>query len=491
VFSSVRIKSSRTAVRIVGVFSGVSRLPRGLSSINSSLDGRLAEAMKTPGFDGELGQTVAVGDEAVLVGLGEQSSFDAAAARTLGGRLVKALDRMNHTAVRLELETSVPAKTLDDETLGSAVVEGIVLANWRVDFFDGSSTTRSKARGALSIAASNAAVRASMERGLVVAESANIARRCAATPPNICNPAWIATQARSIARGLGLQVSVINATKAKSLGMGGLLNVGRGSATPPRLVVIEHRPERIKSGACLVLVGKTITYDTGGYSLKINGTMKGMKYDKCGGTTVLGAIRAIAALKLPVHVYALLPAAENMINGEAYRPDDIITMHNGTTVEVTNTDAEGRLVLADALSYACSTLKPTAIIDVATLTGGVVVALGHFCAGMWCEDDELRSRVEASAKTTGEKVWHLPLWEAHRDFMRAKHADLWNSAPSRNAHPIQGAAFLSFFVDGDVPWCHLDIAGVSDVERPMDLAEVGPTGYGVRLLTDIAESYCR
>ena len=178
-----------------------------------------------------------------------------------------------------------------------------------------------------------------------------------------------------------------------------------------------------------------------------------------------------------------------MVNGDAYRPDDIITMHNGVTVEVTNTDAEGRLVLADALSYACKKLKPTAIIDMATLTGGVVVALGGWSAGVFCNDDDLLGRVESAADATGERVWRLPLWKDHCDFMRARHADIWNSGPKRDGHPIQGAAFLNFFVDDDIPWAHIDIAGVSAVDSATDTFVQGPTGFGVRLATEIAAGY--
>ena len=166
--------------------------------------------------------------------------------------------------------------------------------------------------------------------------------------------------------------------------------------------------------------------------------MKGMKYDMCGGAAVFGAMQTIAAMKLPIRVAAVLPCAENMVSDRAYRPDDIITMSNGVTVEVTNTDAEGRLVLGDALAYACSKLKPTQLVDLATLTGGVVVGLGHFCAGMWCNDRALRRNIESASEASGERVWRMPLWEEHRQFMRSRHADLWNSAPSRNAHPIPG-----------------------------------------------------
>jgi leucyl aminopeptidase len=275
----------------------------------------------------------------------------------------------------------------------------------------------------------------------------------------------------------------------KRQGMGGLVSVGQGSATKPCLITLEHRPARAKRGVRVVLVGKTMTYDTGGYSVKPLASMKGMKYDGNGGCAVLGAMLAVAQAKLPVSVVALLPTAENMIAGDAYRPDDIITLYNGVTVEVTNTDAEGRLVLADAMAYACRRLQPTVIVDVATLTGGVVVALGSWCAGLFCNDDDLRRRIETAADDTDERVWRLPLWPEHREFMRARHADLWNSGPKRDGHPIQGAAFLSFFVDEKIPWAHIDIAGVSAVEADRDVFVTGPTGYGVRLLTELVRSY--
>ena len=264
-------------------------------------------------------------------------------------------------------------------------------------------------------------------------------------------------------------------------------NVGKASEIPPCLVQLEWKPERVAKaakGRHLVLVGKTITYDTGGYSLKNPAGMKGMKYDMCGGAAVLGAMKAIADAKLPVRVTGLLPAAENMVSDEGYRPDDIITMYDGTTVEVTNTDAEGRLVLADALAYACDRLKPTEIIDLATLTGGVVVALGNFCAGMFCEHDRLRGAIECAASGADEKVWQLPVWDAHREFMRSPVADILNSNPKRLAHPIQGAAFLSYFVDREIPWAHLDIAGVASVESD-PVTGPGATGWGVRLLYNL------
>jgi leucyl aminopeptidase len=386
------------------------------------------------------------------------------------------------------------SKTLDAATVGRCIGEGMGLANFRVDLFAGSATKNKPANPPIALSTGNKDFRAGLERGLQLAESTNYARRIAATPPNICNPQWMIGEARKLARDKGLNIKVIDFAQAKRMGMGGIVNVGQGSQAKPCLIVLEHRPQHIAAKAKnqkLAIVGKTITYDTGGYSLKINNGMKGMKYDKCGGMATLGAMHAIASLNLPVHVVGLLTCAENMVSDNSYRPDDIITMYNGVSVEVTNTDAEGRLVLGDALVYADKDLKATAIIDLATLTGGIVTALGHFCAGVFCNDEPLLEQVNRAAETSGEKVWRMPLWKDHKEFMRSQHADILNSNPSRNAHPIQGAAFLAYFVDENKPWAHLDIAGVGNVEKDSDLYVTGPTGWGVRLLVDLVQDMAR
>lgn len=448
----------------------------------------VAAALAQPGFRADNGEVVPAGRGVLALGLGKRASFAPATLRVAGARLARALSRMKVTAVEIELPADIERRVALPTALGQSLAEGVALAAWRFDAFTGAASKKSKPLPHLDLHAADASVRAGIARGVAIAAAVNTAREMAATPPNVCHPAWVASQSRRLARGSGLRSRVIGFKEAQRLGMGGIVNVGKASASKPCLVVLEHRPRTVSPrarGQHIVLVGKTITYDTGGYSLKVNNGMKGMKYDKCGGMAVIGAMQAIARLKLPIRVTGLLPTAENMVGGDAYRPDDIITMHNGVTVEVTNTDAEGRLVLADALSYACRELKPTAIIDLATLTGGVVVALGHFSAGLFCENEPLRRRVEEAAAAAGEAVWRLPIWKEHRDFMRGQHADLINSNPQRSAHPIQGAAFLSFFVEESVPWCHLDIAGVANTESAQDLVPAGPTGWGVRTLVEL------
>jgi leucyl aminopeptidase len=488
VYRTIRTGSPRQGAIVAAIAESPNELPRGLRALDKTVDGGLSGALVRPGFTGKRGQ-IAMGDEsAVLIGLGDLHTLDARALRDLGGALVKALHRAEIKAVQIELTQAIGSKVkrLDADGAAQALAEGMVLGNWRMEAYRGTAAKGDGATGSLTMGASNAAARGGLRRGVVLGEATNEARRLGATPPNIANPAWVAKQARALARDTKLTCKVLSAAELKKQGMGGLTAVGQGSDSPPCMVLIEHKPSRAKAGVHLVLVGKTVTYDTGGYSLKVNNGMKGMKYDMCGGAAVLGAMQALDALKVPVHVTGVLACAENMVSSNAYRPDDIITMYNGVTVEVTNTDAEGRLVLADALAYSCKKLKPTHLMNAATLTGGVVVALGEWCAGFWCNDTSLRTTLQHAADSTGERLWQLPLWTEHRDFMRSRHADIWNSAPRRSAHPIQGAAFLSFFVDPDVPWAHVDIAGPATTDVATSTCTIGPTGFGTRLMTETA-----
>ena len=481
-YHNIKVRRATKPVTVICVFAG-DKAVRGSKHADA-----MEIALAHPGFRADNGEVVAAGKNMLALGLGDKKKFSLDSMRVAGARLVKVLTRMKVTAIDVEPSAQVDKRATALDALGQSLAEGITLAAWRFDYFDGKASKKSTKLSQLDVHSSDKTFLAGLTRGVTIAASVNEARRMAATPPNICNPDWVAQQAKKIGRTSGLRTRVIGFKEAQKLGMGGIVNVGKASASKPCMIVLEHRPRAISARVKtehIVLVGKTITYDTGGYSLKVNNGMKGMKYDKCGGMAVIGAMQAIAALKLPIRVTGILPTAENMVGGDSYRPDDIITMHNGVTVEVTNTDAEGRLVLADALSFACSDLKPTAIIDLATLTGGVVVALGHFCAGLFCENDALRRRVKDAAAATGESVWRLPLWKEHRDFMRGQHADLINSNPQRSAHPIQGAAFLSFFVNESVPWCHLDIAGVANSDSNQDVCAAGPTGWGVRTLVEL------
>ncbi len=488
-YRTIRTGTPRRGVTVSGITAAAKRIPASLKPLNEQCGGGLEAARTRPGFSGETGQISVGNDSAILIGLGDDPPT-AKSLRLAGAKLVATLHTMGATAAHIELNGSLTGPlSKNPPAAAQAMAEGMTLANWRQETWRGAAAEGAAASGTLVLTSKEGATRGGLRRGCILGEAANESRRLGSTPPNIANPAWIARQARSMAKRLGMTCQVISAAKAKELGMGGLTAVGMGSSSPPCLVHLKWKPKKAKSSARLALVGKTITYDTGGYSLKISNGMKGMKYDMCGGAAVLGAMQAIATLKLPVEVHAVLPCAENMVSERSYRPDDIITMYNGVTVEVTNTDAEGRLVLADALAWTCRKIKPTQIIDIATLTGGVVVALGDWCAGIWSRDADLRTVVEAAGNQCGEQVWRLPLWKEHRKFMRAKHADIWNSGPNRSGHPIQGAAFLSYFVDPAIPWAHVDIAGPATTDVETDLYVPGPTGFGARLLTETVAAY--
>ncbi len=489
-FDSIRVGGKDKArILVLGHFKG-----EGLDKNSAARDasGEAAKALTRGEATGDLGAIAeahpASGFERVLVvGLGDKKSFDLASARSVGAALAKRLSAIKGGMALIDFDGPFKARRLKPAEAGEAIGEGFGLGAWIDDGFRGSATKK-PTRPSVTLTASDRLVQGGIERGLAIAEGANLTRRLSNTPPNIATPAWIADECRAMAKKAGLKMKVWQGEDLEKEKFTGLINVGKASENAPCMIRLEYTPAKAKKDAKpLVLIGKTMTYDSGGLSLKINNGMKGMKRDKDGGCAVIGAMHLIGTVVKPDRpVVALLACAENSISDEAYRPDDIITYRNGVTVEVTNTDAEGRLVLADALCWACEKENPEAIIDAATLTGGVVVALGKVYAGMFCENDKLRKAVEAAASATGERVWRLPMHAEYREMMKSPIADILNSNPSREAHPVQGAAFLSYFVTEGMPWCHLDIAGVHALEGPSGIFPAGPTGWGARLLARVA-----
>jgi leucyl aminopeptidase len=497
-FESIRVSGRGGAqALVVGQFKG-----EGLDAGTRRLDanGVLVAASRRPDATGELGTVIETGvppgtgrtraERFFIVGLGEKAKFEPGAMRLAAANVGRRLAAAKITSATLRLEPALSQVKADLEASGEAAGEGLGLLAWDGDVAFKGSATRDRKRERLSVVVEEGSFRAGMEYGLALAESANLCRTLSQTPPNIATTSYMASQARRLARRTGLRCTVFEGEALERERLVGHINVGKASENRPCMVRLEYRP---RDGAGrrsrpVVLIGKTMTYDTGGLSLKINNTMVGMKRDKDGGCAVLGAMHAVATLIKPRRpVVGILACAENSISDEAYRPDDIITYRNGVSVEVTNTDAEGRLVLADALCWACEKENPAYIVDLATLTGGVVVALGSTYCGMFCEDDRLRGRIESAAKVSGERVWRLPMHEEYREMMKSPVADILNSNPNRKAHPIQGAAFLSYFVDPKIPWCHLDIAGVHVAEKNAGPFIEGPTGWGVRLLARLLE----
>ena len=311
-----------------------------------------------------------------------------------------------------------------------------------------------------------------------VARAVFLARDLVSRPGNDMTPSALVREARNVAGGRPLKLRVLDAAQMKKIGMNALLGVARGSSEPAKFIILEYDGRR-RSDPPIVLVGKGLTFDSGGISIKPSEKMDEMKTDMAGGAAVLGAIAAVADLKLPVHVVGLIPATENLPSGKAYKPGDILKSLSGRTIEVITTDAEGRLILADALTYALR-YKPAAVIDLATLTGACIVALGDHVIGMLGTDEALKARIREAADATGERVWELPLWEDYDEQIRSDIADFKNSG-GRAGGAITAAAFLRKFV-GDVPWVHLDIAGPSWLSKDRPYIPKGASGVGVRLL---------
>lgn len=317
-----------------------------------------------------------------------------------------------------------------------------------------------------------------------IVAGANMARDWAHEPPNVINPLSLAERCRALAEESGLKIEVLDDEKLEDMGAGAMLAVGMGSGTPPRLIILEW-PGDGEAGehAPIALVGKTITFDTGGYSLKSRDGMLGMKYDKWGGMAVAGVMKAAAGLKLKNRVIGVIAAAENALSERAYRPNDILRTLSGKTVEVISTDAEGRLVLADALTYTQRTYQPRAVIDMATLTGGVVVALGPYRAGLMSNDDELSGSLLDAGERTHERLWRLPLDDDYFKLIKGYDSDLRNSG-GRGAQPVTAGMFLYQFVNAGTPWAHIDVAGVATVKEFKIHSPQRATGFGVRLLAD-------
>jgi leucyl aminopeptidase len=314
--------------------------------------------------------------------------------------------------------------------------------------------------------------------GAAIGDGQIFARGIQVLPGNICTPTYLANAARELAQRHGFDITVLDKAAIVQEKMGALLSVAQGSAEEPRFIALEYKGA---AGPPVVLIGKGVTFDTGGISIKPAQNMEDMKYDMSGAAAVLGTFEALGQLKPQVHVVGLIPSTENMPSGTAVKPGDVVTSHLGKTIEVINTDAEGRLILCDALSYA-RRYQPAAAIDIATLTGAIVIALGHTAAGLMGSDEHLVEEVRVAGERAGERVWPLPLWEDYRDLMKSDIADVKNTG-GRPAGSISAGWFLREFVDG-FPWAHLDIAGTAYSDRDDPTRVKGPTGMGVRLFTE-------
>ncbi len=410
----------------------------------------------------------------VVVGGGKRAEFDAAALRKASGAAVRALKQKG--VKRL-------AWWLDGGDAG-ATVEGAVLGNFEPDRYKTSSDALALEAFQVAAPANGAELDQAFERGRILGECQNFTRDLVNEPANRMTPVLLAERASAMAAEYGLECELLDQNRMRQLGMGSLLGVAQGSAEPPVLIVVRYRPATPpKSTDHLGLVGKGVTFDTGGVSIKPADGMEKMKYDMAGGAAVLGAMRAIAQLKPSIPVTALVPAVENMVGSRAQRPGDIVTSLSGKTIEVLNTDAEGRLILIDAITYA-RRLGCTHLVDAATLTGAIVVALGHVNIGAFTNNEPLLGRVMAAARAEGEKMWHMPLDDEYKELLKSAFADLANIG-GRWGGAISAAWFLKEFAE-DTPWVHLDIAGTAWLDDAKPHMAKGPSGVCVRTFAKLA-----
>ncbi len=419
----------------------------------------------------------------LLVGLGLRSKFTIETLRRAMGITAKKLRDLGIERAAVQVPGDV------DDSVG-AIVEAAILATYQFRQFkpddDGATTELKTLTLCLPAHADVKAARKIVADAQIVAEATNYAREIGNLPGNVVTPRVMADYARKLADDSGLVCTVLAKKELEAGNFGGLLAVGGGSANEPHLIVLEYYGGS-KDAAPMALVGKAITFDSGGISIKPSDKMDEMKFDKCGGVAVLAILKAVAQLKLPLNIIGVISSAENMPSSTSYRPGDIVTSYRGAdkrgvTIEVLNTDAEGRVVLGDALVYARERGANT-IIDFATLTGACVVALGSIAAGLLGNDDALQEKIRASADRTGDRVWPLPLWQEYKDKIKSDVADIKNTG-GRYGGAITAAAFLAKYV-GDTPWAHLDIAGTAWTTEELPYLTKGATGFGVRLVVDL------
>ena len=411
----------------------------------------------------------------LLAGAGKAESFNPAELRKLLGAAVRFLKEKSVRNIAF-----ASAAPYDGHDFISAAVEGAILGDFEPDRHK---TGNDKKSVASFTVVGPTGLDAAIARGRIIAESTNFARDLTNEPGNLLTPLRMAEAARTMAAEQSLGCEVLDRDAMEKLGMGSLLGVSIGSAEPPAFIVIRYRPAAAQGSAHLGLVGKGVTFDTGGISIKPADSMEKMKYDMAGGAAMIGAMRALAQLKPAIPVTAFIPCVENMPGSRAQRPGDIVTAMSGKTIEVINTDAEGRLILADAITYA-RRQGCTHLVDAATLTGAIVVALGHMHVGLFTNHDGLRDRVLAASKAEGERMWHMPLDEDYRDYLKTAFADIANVG-GRWGGAVTAAIFLKEFAE-DTPWVHLDIAGTAWLDDAKPHLAKGPTGLPVRTLVRLA-----
>ncbi len=485
-----KLDSFKTELIVVGLFFPAEKLPAELKTVDAKLNGAIAHAIKGKEFEGEWLQFRLVSTldkipakNILLLGLGKQKDANSETLRRAAGlsaKIVRDFCGITEYATTLH-SLDVPGTSRHERA--QAVAEGSVLGAYQYIKYRTVDKDRIKVLSRVTLVGDG--VEAVVKKGVIIAECSNLVRDLANEPASNLKPEQLANTAKELTK-LGVKVTVYDKKGIEKLGLTALLAVNRGSVNEPRFVIMEYNGGGRKKVA---LVGKGITFDSGGLNLKPEEGMLSMKHDMAGAATVIAAVRAAALLKLKVHVVGVFAATENMPGMDAYKPGDVVPTYSGKTIEIANTDAEGRVILADALAYTEKNLKPDAMIDLATLTGACVVALGGVCAGIMGRDKKLIEHLIKSGTATGERLWELPFFQEYHEQVKSEIADVRNLGIIRKeAGAITAGAFLAAFVE-KTPWAHIDIAGPAWAEQDLEYVRKGGTGFGVRLLVHALEHY--
>ncbi len=477
---------------IVNLFEGVKKPGGATGAVDKALDGGISALIAEGEIKGKANEVILLhslgkipSSRVIVAGLGKQEKFGLRVIRELMGTSLRRARGAGATSVATILHGAGIAG-LDAEECAQAIAEGAVMGSYRFRRYkDNSNGDEPKEIEALSIVESDKAkldaVRRGLDRGQVLGQAANHTRDMANEPANALPPAAFAERAEALAADAGLECVVLNEGQLKQLGMGGVLGVGSGSTNPPRFIILKYRGGR-KMDNGMALIGKGITFDSGGISIKPAAGMEAMKGDMSGGAAIISAMWALGKLKPKINVTALVPTAENMPSGTAIRPGDVLRAMNGKTIEVINTDAEGRLILADAICYARKE-KLSPMVDVATLTGAMQIALGPAATGFMATDDALAEAISKAGDASGELMWRFPLIDEYREGLKSNVADIKNTG-NRNGGAISAAKFLHFFAE-DTPWAHIDMAGTDESDKDKGIYVKGSTGIPTRTLINL------
>lgn len=477
----------------VAVFKGEKPTDGLLQKLDKLTGGLVASVFKADEFKGDVGETVLIrfapkgkvtASRLLLVGVGKQADYKEHMVSSVSGTATRFLRKRNVRGFALLARSSATAVEEAQHA-----VQGFITSQYELDKYKTKDKNKRSVKTLIVCVdgAEPSDVKLGISRGRIIGESMNFTRDLSNEPPNILTPTEMANRAKAMADETGLKFEALNEAKMAELGMGSLLSVSVGSEQPAKLIVLRYTPENstVPKGELLALVGKGVTFDTGGISLKPGEGMDAMKYDMTGGGTVIGTMRAIALLKPSVPVIGIIAAVENMPDGKASRPSDVVTASNGKTIEILNTDAEGRLILADAVAYA-EKQGATRIVDMATLTGAVIIALGDVNTGIMGNDQALVDEIIECGKESGEGFWQLPLGVEYSKMIKSDIADIKNIGPRGKAGTIMGAVFIQEFVD-KAKWAHLDIAGTAWSDSARGHQAKGPTGVAIRTLLRLVE----